>query len=331
MFRSTLGFGASGLAGMFASLSEDDAHATCAAAYASGFRVFDTAPLYGHGLSELRLGRFLRSVPRDTYTLSTKVGRYLTPPYGKPIDHGIWADPLPLLPVFDYSYAGTLRGFEQSASRLGVSDPDIVHIHDVDPFTHGGDFERRFDEALNGAYRALDDLRGQGHLRAIGVGVNDAATAVRFMRAARLDVILIAGRYTLLDQSALDELLPLAAATGVRVVNAGIFNSGVLAAAEGELEGATYDYGPIPAPVLDRARRLAARCRHFGVPLAAAAIRFAASHDAIANVLLGMSAPSHPERNRAFAEAAIPDALWSALKGDGLLRADAPIGEPPGR
>ena len=326
LFRSSLGFGASGLGTMFAPLSDDDAHRTCEAAYAAGYRVFDTAPLYGHGLSELRLGRFLRSVPRDSYTLSTKVGRYLVPPHGTPLDRGIWADPLPLRPVFDYSYEGTIRALEQSASRLGIAEPDLVHIHDVDPFTHGDAYERRFDEAVTGAWRALDDLRRQGHLRAIGVGVNDAATAIRFMRAVRLDVVLIAGRYTLLDQSALDELLPLASASGVQVVAAGIFNSGILASDDGN-PSPTYDYRPASPNVLERARRIARHCRDHGVALPAAAIRFASSHASVSNVLIGMTGPAQPRRNREHADAAVPDGLWSTLKQDGLLRADAPVGK----
>ncbi len=326
-FSSPFGFGASGLGTMYAPLSDEEAHQTCEAAYAAGFRVFDTAPLYGHGLSELRLGRFLRSVPRESYTLSTKVGRFLVPPHGRTLDRGIWAEPLPLCPVFDYSYDGTIRALEQSASRLGIADPDLVHIHDVDPFTHGDAFGRRFDEALEGAYRALADLRGKGFLRAIGVGVNDAQTALRFMRAVPLDVVLIAGRYTLLDQSAQDELLPLAAETGVQVVNAAIFNSGILASNADAPGTPTYDYQPAPSPVLDRARRIAARCGEHGVSLPAAALRFASSHPAISNVLVGMSRPGQPRQNAALAAAEIPDALWSALKQDGLIRADAPVGE----
>ena len=329
MFRSRHGLGASGIAAMFAPLSEDAATETLETAWQGGIRVFDTAPLYGHGLSELRLGRFLRERPRRDYTLSTKVGRDLVPPYGNPVDPGIWAHPLPLRPVFDYSHDGTSRSLEQSASRLATGLPDIVHIHDVDPFTHGTAFERRFDEAVTGCYRALDELRAGGHLRAIGVGVNDAATALRFMRAVRLDVVLIAGRYTLLDQSALDELFPLAESMGIAVIAAGVFNSGVLATGSAA-RGATYDYAPAPAPVRARVARIEAVCAVHGVSLPAAAIAFAGSHPVIGNVLLGMREAEEAHRNLHAIGQAVPPAFWDDLKTKGLLRPDAPVGSGTG-
>lgn len=327
---SRIGFGASALGTMYAPMSDEQAHEALTAAYSAGFRSFDTAPLYGHGLSELRLGRFLRSVPRGSFTLSTKVGRYLVPPRGEAVDRGIWADPLPLRPVFDYSYDGTMRALEQSASRLGVSDPDIVHIHDVDRFTHGDQFERRFDEAMEGSYRALDELRRAGHLRAVGLGINDSATAARFLRAGQFDVVLIAGRYTLLEQTALDDLLPEAERQRVQVVAAGVFNSGILAAASAADPSATYDYAPAPAPVIARVRSIAAICEAHGVSIQAAAIQFPLCHPAIASVLLGMSSAAQALQNAASAAVTIPDALWPDLKSAGLLRADAPVAPMPG-
>lgn len=322
---SRIGFGASGLGTMYAPMSDEQAHETVAAAYSAGFRSFDTAPFYGYGLGELRLGRFLRSVPRDSFTLSTKVGRYLVPPRGEKVDRGIWAEPLPLKPVFDYSYDGTMRTLEQSASRLGLPDPDIVHIHDVDRFTHGEEFERRFDEAMEGSYRALDELRRAGHLRAVGLGINDSAIAARFLRSGRFDFVLIAGRYTLLEQTALDDLLPEAARQGVQVVAAGVFNSGILAAPSTADPSATYDYAPAPAPVIARVRSIASICDAHGVSLQAAAIQFPLCHPVITNVLLGMSSAAQAHQNAASATLSIPNALWSDLKNADLLRADAPV------
>ena len=323
---SRIGFVASGLGTMYAPLSDEQAHETVAAAYAAGIRTFDTAPFYGYGLSELRLGRFLRSVPRDSFTLSTKVGRYLVPPRGQAVDRGIWADPLPLRPVVDYSYDGTMRALEQSASRLGIPDPDIVHIHDVDRFTHGEQFERRFDEAMEGSYRALDELRRAGHLRAVGLGINESAAAARFLRSGQFDFVLIAGRYTLLEQSALDDLLPEAARQGVQVLAAGVFNSGILAASSASDPSATYDYAPASPEVIARVRSIAEICEAHGVSLQAAAIQFPLCHPAIANVLLGMSSAAQAHRNVTSAGQPIPAAFWSDLKSAGLLRADAPAG-----
>ncbi|CAN7734905.1 aldo/keto reductase [Phyllobacterium sp. LjRoot231] len=210
-FASRLGFGASGIGTLYRDVPEAQAQEVLRSAYDAGLRYFDTAPLYGHGLSELRLGQFLRTLPRETVTVSTKAGRYLVPPRGDGVDYGPWAAPLRLKPVFDYSYDGTMRSLDQSAIRLGFSEFDLVYIHDVDRFTHGDRFEQCFNEAIEGCYRALDDLRKAGHIRAVGVGVNESDVATRLLQNADLDAVMIAGRYTLLDQSAADDLLPLAA------------------------------------------------------------------------------------------------------------------------
>ena len=307
-------------------VSEREAEDLLGRAYAAGIRNFDTAPLYGYGLSELRLGRFLRQQERRTFTVSTKVGRILVPPRGEPIDRGIWAAPLELKPVFDYTYAGTLRALEQSANRLGFSDIDLVHIHDVDRYTHGEGYERMFEQAMDGCYRALDDLRAAGHIRAIGLGVNESATAARFVRAGRFDVVMIAGRYTLLDNDALDELLPEAARRGTAVVAAAIFNSGILAAERTASTAATYNYRPAPGAVTERVARLAEICAKQGVPVGAAALQFPLRNPAIAAVILGMTEPQQGETNVAWANASIPDALWDELRAAGLIRADAPTG-----
>ena len=325
-FASRIGFGTSGIGTMNQPVSEAEAEDLLGRAYAAGIRNFDTAPFYGHGLSELRLGRFLRQQDRRTFTVSTKVGRILVPPRGEPIDRGIWAAPLELKPVFDYSYAGTLRAFEQSANRLGFSDIDLVHIHDADRFTHGDGYERVFDQAMDGCYRALVELRSAGHIRAIGVGVNESDTATRFVRAGTFDVVMIAAHYTLLDNDALDELLPEAALCGTAVVAAAVFNSGILAAQRDAVSGATYNYQPAPGVVAERVARLREICAKHGVPAGAAALQFPLRNPAVAAIILGMIEPEQVAQNVAWANAAIPEALWDDLRAAGLLRADAPTG-----
>ena len=314
-FRSRLGFGASGLGTLYRDVPEGRAAETLATAYAAGLRYFDTAPLYGHGLSELRLGSFLRTVARDTVTVSTKVGRYMVPPYGEAVDYGLWAKPLPLKPVFDYSYAGTLRALEQSANRLGINDFDLIYIHDVDRFTHGDAYERRFDEAIEGCYRALDDLRKAGHIRAIGVGVNESDVATRFLKAGRFDAVMMAGRYTLLDRQAEADLMPEATRQGTEIVVAGVFNSGILAAGP-EAAGTTYDYGAPPPEVVARARRVAAICAAHDVPLQAAAIQFPLQHPQVSAAVLGMSRPERVGENLAWSRHPIPPSFWQALEED---------------
>lgn len=325
-FKSRIGFGASGLGTLYRPVSEQQAEHTLAAAYEGGFRYFDTAPLYGYGLSELRLGRYLRSVPRDSFTISTKVGRYLTPPLGKPLDYGIWAEPLHLRPVFDYSYDGTMRAFEQSANRLGFSDFDILYIHDVDRFTHGDQYDVIFGQAMDGCYRALDELRSAGHVRAIGVGVNEGDVAARFLRAGQLDVVMIAGRYTLLEYDALDDLLPEAERQGTEIVAVGIFNSGILAAPAAQAGSATYNYQSAPDPVVERVARLHAICAAHGVPTQAVALQFPLMHPAVSAVVVGMSQASRVAQNIAWACLPIPASVWEDLKRNGLLRDDAPTG-----
>ncbi|MFP3543796.1 aldo/keto reductase [Rhizobium sp. SIMBA_035] len=308
-FASRLGFGASGIGTLYRDVTEAQAADVLAAAYDGGMRYFDTAPLYGHGLSELRLGTFLRTIDRKTVTVSTKVGRYMAPPYGERVDYGLWASPLRLKPVFDYSYAGTMRSLEQSANRLGIADFDLVYIHDVDRFTHRDAYERRFNEAVEGCYRALDDLRKAGHIKAIGVGVNESDVATRFIEACALDAVMMAGRYTLLDRAAEADLLPEAARRGVEIVVAGVFNSGILATGPGN-SGTTFDYGAPPEEVVARAKRIEAICERHGVPLQAAAIQFAFRNPQVSAAVLGMSRPERIAQNLDWAKLPIPDALW---------------------
>lgn len=311
-FKSRLGFGASGIGTLYRDVTEEQAAEVLSKAYQAGLRYFDTAPLYGHGLSELRLGRFLRTIDRKTVTVSTKVGRYMVPPYGEVVNYGLWASPLRLKPVFDYSYAGTMRSLEQSASRLGIADFDLVYIHDVDRFTHGDAYERRFNEAIEGCYRALDDLRKAGHIKAIGVGVNESDVATRFIRACTLDAVMMAGRYTLLDRTAEADFLPEAERRGVEIVVAGVFNSGILAAGPGSA-ATTFDYGAPPPEVIARAKEIEAVCVRHQVPLQAAAIQFPFRNPLVSAAVLGMSRPERIAQNLDWAKMAIPEDFWSEV------------------
>jgi D-threo-aldose 1-dehydrogenase len=323
-----LGYGAAGLGNLYEIVPDAVADATLAEAWDAGFRYFDTSPWYGFGLSELRVGRFLRALPRDRFLLSTKVGRYMVPLRGASMDTLGWAGPLELRPVFDYSYSGAMHSIEQSVIRLGFEQIDILFIHDADRRNHGEEFPRIFAAAMDGAYRALDELRGAGHVHAIGVGVNEADVAADFILAGTFDCIMLAGRYTLLDQSALDVFLPLAESRGIDVFMVGVFNSGILA--KPTQPRPTYDYVEAPPEIVHRANRIAAICSEYRVPIQAAAIQFPRGHPAVKTIVLGMSKPDRIRQNLAWASMEIPTAMWERLKAEGLIRADAPLPQANG-
>ena len=312
-----LGLGSAPLGGLFTEVAENEARGVVEAAWDSGVRFFDTAPLYGHGLAEQRLGAVLRGRPRHEFTLATKVGRLLragAPP--EPGQH--FKGTPPLNPVFDFSYDGVLRSVEESLGRLGLDRVDVLHIHDPDD---------HFEEALGGAYPALDRLRREGVIGAVGAGMNQAGMLARFARQADFDCFLLAGRYTLLDQSGLRELLPLCAERGVAVIAGGVFNSGILADPR---PGATYDYAPAGGELLARARRLDEVCRRHGVPLKAAAVQFPLGHPAVAAVLVGCRSRAEVSENLRMAETGIPPSLWQELKAEGLLADEVPTPiDPP--
>lgn len=326
---SLVGFGSAPLGDLYARLDDAEAIATVTAAHAGGITLFDTSPHYGNGLAEHRCGTALRRLPRDSFVLSTKVGRWMDPrgaggsAIGRDVAAPGFAGGLPHRSVVDYSYDGTLRAFEQSLLRLGLDRIDILLIHDVDVWTHGaGAIEQRFREAMDGAYKALDRLRAEGAVKAIGIGVNEAEMCERFARAGDFDTMLLAGRYSLLEQPALERFLPLAAAKGIGVMLGGVFNSGILAT--GPVPGARYNYRQAPPAVMERVARLAAVCRAHGVALADAALRFPLGHPAVASLVLGAVTPGEVARNLASLDASIPAALWSDLKAEGLLAADVP-------
>jgi D-threo-aldose 1-dehydrogenase len=287
-------------------LDEDGADETSRAivrrAYELGIRMFDTAPLYGRGVSERRVGPALAAFPRDSVVLSTKVGRLIRP------------DALGTSQaVFDFSYDGVMRSVEESLRRLEIDRVDVLLIHDPD---------NHFQEALSGAYRALDELRRQGVIGALGAGMNQAEMPARFAREADFDCFLLAGRYTLLDQRGLAELLLLCVEKRIGIIIGGVYNSGILANPE---PGATFNYRPAEAEWLERAQRLKAVCDRHETPLMAAAIQFPLAHPAVATVLTGVRSVAELEQNERMFRFPIPAALWHDLKQEGLLPEDAPV------
>jgi D-threo-aldose 1-dehydrogenase len=318
------GLGCGPLGGFRRSIPEDQALGIVRSAYDAGARLFDTSPLYGYGRSELRLGQVLRQLPRESFVVSTKVGRWLTPRQPGRSYEGLRAGGLDFVPTYDLSYDGAMRALEQSHCRLGLASIDVVLIHDVDIYTHGPKrFEQHYREAIEGAYPALDKLRRAGLIKAVGIGVNDVASCLRFARDADLDCMLLAGRYTLLEQGALEELLPLCVEKRIAVVVGGPFNSGILA--QGPIEGATYNSRPPPPAVLERVRRIDAVCRRHGVPLAAAALQFPLAHRAISSIIPGALSVAEVAANATALALAIPAAFWAELKHEGLLHPAAPV------
>jgi D-threo-aldose 1-dehydrogenase len=317
---TTLGFGGAPIGSLYQEVDEAVALGAVTAALRAGVRFFDTAPHYGLGLSERRLGRALAAWPRAELVVSTKVGRVLVPdPDGASRRDGEgFAVPATHRRVWDFSRAGVRRSLEASLERLGLDRVDVALLHDPD---------HHWREAVEEAYPALHELRAQGAVGAIGAGMNQWQMLADLVRHTDLDVVLLAGRYTLLDQSALDGLLPLCAARGVSVVIGGVFNSGLLATPAPRPD-ATYDYAPGPAEVVARARRIAAVCERHGVALPQAALAFPTAHPAVASVLVGMRSEAEVAENTALAARPTPAGLWEELVAEGLLRPDAPV---PGR
>jgi D-threo-aldose 1-dehydrogenase len=302
-----ISFGGAAIGNLFTAVTDDDARAAVDAAWAGGIRFFDTAPHYGLGLSEGRLGRALGDRPRDEYVISTKVGRLLEPaPFTEPTAGGGrdaegFDVPRDLVRRFDFSADGVRRSLAESLGRLGLDRVDIALIHDPD--AHG-------EQALREAYPALARLRAEGVVRAIGVGMNQTEMLTRFVRETDIDVVLVAGRYTLLDQTAADTLLPAAVERGVSVIAGGVFNSGVLAAPTPD---ATYDYAAAPGSLISRALRLQEICAESGIPLRAAAARFPLAHPAVASVLIGARNAAEVTDAITLRGLDIPPGLWESL------------------
>jgi D-threo-aldose 1-dehydrogenase len=321
---TTLGFGGAPLGDIYERLDDATAIATVEAAAEHGISLFDTAPLYGQGSSEHRFGTALRRRPRDSFVLSTKVGRVLTPaPEGR-TKTTRFVGGLDFNVTHDYTYDATMRSFEASLHRLGIPRIDVVLIHDADAWSHGPEEgPRKYREAMDGAHKALVELRDQGVIKGIGIGTNDIVYAAKFLREGDFDCMLMAGRYSLLEQPALAEVLPLAAEKDVGVMLGGVLNSGILAT--GPIAGATYNYTPAPPEILDKVTKIERFCQSHGVALPTAAIHFPLGHAAVASVALGAVKPSEVERNVAAMRDVVPAALWSDLKAEGLLDAAAPV------
>ncbi|WP_282607081.1 aldo/keto reductase [Pelagibius sp. Alg239-R121] len=321
---SQMGFGGAPLGNMHRALSEEEAQATLRAAIDAGVTYFDTAPLYGHGLSEMRFGEALRSLPRDSYQLSTKIGRYLEACEPGQEDAGIFVDVPHNRPVYDYTYDGVMRSYEESLKRMGLDAIDILYIHDVDIWTHGSKeaSDRRIDEVMSGGYKAMEALRASGDVAAIGAGVNEWEVCQRLTELGNFDCFLLAGRYTLLEQEALDSFLPICEERNIGIVLGGPYNSGILAT--GAIEGAIYNYHPAPPEILQQVAAIGRVCDAHSVSMASAALQFPLAHPAVVSIIPGAMSPDEVKRNMATLEAEIPQAFWADLKSEKLLHPTAP-------
>ncbi len=313
-----LGLGTAPLGGLYQQVGDRQAVGVLCRAWELGLRLFDTAPLYGSGLAERRLGAGLAGRPRAEYVLASKVGRVLVPRDATDCTPGpggqdIYVEESGMVPVFDYSYDATRRSLADSLDRLGVERIDVAHIHDPD---------EHYAPALDGAYRALHELREQGVIGAVSVGMNQSGMLTRFATAGDFDCFLLAGRYTLLDTSALADLLPVALRRGISIIAGGVYNSGLLADPG---PGAYYDYRPASAELVDRAVRLGQVCARHGVPLKAAAIQFPLGHPAVRTVVIGARSVAEIEENVSLFRHPIPEALWTELKTERLLAEEAPV------
>ncbi len=323
---TTLGLGGAPMGGFRATIPDAEAVALTDAAYEAGVRYFDTSPFYGYGRSELRMGAALRERPRGSFVLSTKIGRILhamTPGEKPPADFR--QNGLPgFAPVFDYSYDGVMRSLEHSHLRLGLARIDIALVHDVDFWTtkDRAVLEQRFKTVMDSGFKALDELRRAGVIGAIGVGINEADTSLRFIKAGDFDCMLLAGRYTLLEQGALSEFLPECLKRSVSVILGGPYNSGILTG--GVKDTSTHDYEQAPTPLIAKARKIEAVCKRHGVELGAAAMQFPLFHPALCAVIPGALSVREVTENAKRMSARIPAELWSELKREKLLDPAAP-------
>lgn len=311
---SRLGFGAAPIGNLYREISDEEAFGAVEAAWQAGVRYFDTAPHYGLGLSERRLGVALSGRPRDEYVISTKVGRLLEPFDGEGLDDEGFAVPRHFRRVWDFSADGVRRSIESSLERLGTDRVEIVYLHDPD---------NHWASAFSEAYPALEDLRSQGVVGAIGVGMNQWEMPERFVRETDIDVVMLAGRYTLLEQPSLPSFLPACVERGVSVVACGVFNSGLLSKPE-VASDARYNYAEAPAELIERARAIAQVCERHGVTLPQAAIQFALGHPAVVSVVIGSRTAEQMSANAANFAASIPEDLWNELKALNLIDPEVP-------
>jgi D-threo-aldose 1-dehydrogenase len=311
-----LGLGGAPLGGLFEDVQGEAAVATIRRALELGINFFDTAPLYGHGKSEKWMGKGLAGVPADSRVLATKVGRVLEPVEPGTLEKDEFDNPAPFKPVFDFSYDGVMRSFNDSLERMQVDHIDILHIHDPD---------NHYTQAIKGAYPALDQLRKEGKIKAVGAGMNQAEMPAQFAREGKFDCFLLAGRYSLIDHTGLKELLPLCVEKHISIIIGGPYNSGILAT--GAKPGAKFNYADAPPEILEKVRKVEEVCARHQVPMKAAALQFPLAHPAVASVIPGARSVAELEDNFRLISHPIPGDFWRDLRKKGLLPEEAPIPE----
>ena len=319
-----LGFGCAPLGNLYHAVSDAQAAQTLAAAWDMGLRYFDTAPHYGQGLSERRTGDALRALKGRDYILSTKVGRLLKPAGYRKDRHG-FVSPMPFDFEYDYSYDGIMRSYEDSIMRLGLDRIDILYIHDIGRLTHGDKDTEYFKTAMEGGYKALDELRSQGLVKAIGLGVNETEVCEAALDYGDWDCFLLAGRYTLLEQDSLKTLLPKCEKHNTSVIVGGPYNSGILASGANTSQTPMYNYSPAPKRIIDKVSRIESVCADYGVTLAAAALQFPLAHPSVASVIPGLGSEPHIKKTLEFFNENIPRAFWQSLKSNHLIDESAPL------
>ena len=319
-----LGLGGAALGNLFTATTDADAEQLLAAAWLDGCRSYDTAPHYGQGLSEHRFGQALRGRPRDSFVLSTKVGRVLTADASAPRDQHGYVEGLPFTQHWDYSAAGTRRSVQDSLQRLGLARIDVAYVHDCDAATHGDEHARVLAQVLQETLPTLRALQREGLVGQVGLGVNDVQICLDVLARTELDCLLLAGRYSLIDHSALAGLLPLCQARGVRIALGGVYNSGILATGVGAGGALPFNYARAPQAWVERTAAVERVCTAHGVPLRAAALQFPLAHPAIAIVMAGAQSQVQWQDSRAMLAHPIPPAFWQALRAQDLLPQDAP-------
>ncbi len=319
---TALSYGGAPIGNFNGVFSDADAQDMVSQAWDQGIRYFDTAPGYGNGLSEHRLGHALRRRDRKELVLSTKVGRVLTPTLDAPSTNGQYLDIPPFVADYDYSYDGVMRAVEQSMQRMLTDHFDALFIHDCDRYTHGSAAPELFHQAIVSAFPALESLREQEVVKAIGFGINETDLMIEAVKATDVDVCLLAGRYTLLEQEPLDELFPICEQRGVGIVLGGVYNSGVLAT--GPVSGARFNYAPADADILAKAGQLQEVCRRHNVPLPAVALQFAYAHPVVVSACIGARDQKQQTSNAELFESSVPGELWDDLRIAKLIRPDAP-------
>jgi len=322
--RLRLGLGGAPLGNLFSAITDEAARAVLDAAWASGCRTFDTAPHYGNGLSEHRFGQALQGRARDDFVLSTKVGRLLRPDASTPRSQNSYVDVLPFAQSWDYSAAGVRRSVEDSLQRLGLARLDVAYIHDCDAGVHADGYARVLAQVIDQALPELRQMQREGLVSHIGLGVNDVQVCLDVLRRADLDCLMLAGRYSLIDQSALAELLPMCTERKVRIALGGVFNSGILATGVRNNPAARFDYAQASRKWVDQVAQIEDICLQYGVPLRAAALQFPLAHPAIEIVMLGAQQVEHWLDGLAMMRRAIPAAFWASLRERGLLAAQVP-------